>query len=159
MNKCSLEFSTTLRKMIRLNGKRLFISYWFYHICIIVLWCQLSCINSLIVKKSNMISNHETSSKQSDNYKMENNLGSITDYNPSTNSKKRNKRGAPFLLGLWGFCLNYPLCCDDEGEDTCPFFCPVCPIKRDICKSSCEIYYQFGITNGMVFFVNMNLTQ
>ena len=34
-----------------------------------------------------------------------------------------------------GFCINYPLCCDVGGKDTCAFFCPVCPIQRDYCKS------------------------
>ena len=34
-----------------------------------------------------------------------------------------------------GFCLNYPLCCDQGGKDVCSFYCPVCPIKRDYCKS------------------------
>ena len=33
-----------------------------------------------------------------------------------------------------GFCINYPLCCDVGGKDTCAFFCPVCPIQRDYCK-------------------------
>ena len=147
--------------MFRLNGRTLFSLYLLYHISIIVLCSQLFCINSLIVKKSNMISNHETSTKQLENYKMDNDLGSITDHNSTINSKKRNKRGAPFLLGLWGFCLNYPLCCDDEGEDTCPFFCPVCPIKRDICKYSCQFYYQDGIAKYDSYttntsFVNFN---
>ena len=35
-----------------------------------------------------------------------------------------------------GICMNYPMCCeDDKGKDNCGFFCPVCPIKRDYCKS------------------------
>ena len=33
-----------------------------------------------------------------------------------------------------GFCINYPMCCDIGGKDTCAFFCPVCPIQRDYCK-------------------------
>lgn len=35
-----------------------------------------------------------------------------------------------------GICMNYPMCCEDnKGKDSCSFFCPVCPIKRDYCKS------------------------
>ena len=35
-----------------------------------------------------------------------------------------------------GICMNYPMCCEDaKGKDNCGFFCPVCPIKRDYCKS------------------------
>ena len=42
-----------------------------------------------------------------------------------------------------GFCINYPLCCDIGGKDTCAFFCPVCPIKRDYCKLSILVLYVF----------------
>ena len=132
--------------MFRLNSRRLFSLDGVYHICIIFFWSQLFCIDSLTVKKSIIKNDNEPSTKQLGNYKIEIDLVSTTDYNPTANFRKRNKRGAPFLLGMWGFCLNYPLCCDDEGEDTCPFFCPVCPIKRDICKSS----WEFNIHDGII---------
>ena len=64
-------------------------------------------------------------------YRSMNENGSTTEIN---NEKKREKRWANLFLGMWGLCLHYPLCCDVDGEDTCSFFCPVCPIKRDICK-------------------------
>ena len=43
-------------------------------------------------------------------------------------------------LAPW-MCFNYPLCCDYRGRDTCSFFCPVCPVKRDYCKYTLQYRY------------------
>ena len=68
-------------------------------------------------------------------YRLINENSSITEI---YKDKKRSKRWANLFLGIWGMCLHYPLCCDVDGEDTCSFFCPVCPVKRDICKLSLD---------------------
>ena len=82
-----------------------------------------------------------TISQQEENNSVHNDYRSINEYSSTTeinNEKKRNKRWANLFLGMWGMCLHYPLCCDVDGEDTCSFFCPVCPVKRDICKLSLD---------------------
>ena len=54
-----------------------------------------------------------------------------------------------------GFCMNYPLCCDVKGKDTCGFYCPVCPIKRDYCKLVIFNIKLISITDAKILIKNL----
>ena len=114
-----------------------FRSYSFNYIHIIFLCYQLLCTSSLSIRKLNQTNHNITILQQKQNTGVNNHYKSIIENSSTTeinNKKNRNKRWANLFLGMWGMCLNYPMCCDVNGEDTCSFFCPVCPVKRDICK-------------------------
>ena len=121
--------------LFNLIGK--FTSHLIKYIHIVILLKQLQCTSSVTIMKWNQINQNITILQQKENtsvnnvYISMNENGSTTEIN---NEKTRNKRWANLFLGMWGMCLHYPLCCDVDGEDTCSFFCPVCPVKRDICK-------------------------
>ena len=76
-----------------------------------------------------------TSAKSSDeSYSVFSDGGNSEDFHTADTISKTEHLNRTKRFITTGFCINYPLCCDVGGKDTCAFFCPVCPIQRDYCK-------------------------
>ena len=125
--------------MLWLNGRKSFVPHLYYLTYIIIHGHNVSCTGNMVIKKSSYSNRRPIRSKPIEIYKMKTDL-TFSDEQVSNvrkyNAKNRTKRSnwSNLFLGMWGICMNYPLCCDIDGKDTCSFFCPVCPIKRDFCK-------------------------
>ena len=125
--------------MLCFNGKESFVPHLCYLVYIIILCNNLACSGNMIIKRSNYSNHRLTSSKPIEINKIQKgprfdnqHISNVREYNAKNRTKRSN--WANLFLGMWGMCWNYPLCCDIDGKDTCPFFCPVCPIKSDFCK-------------------------